>query len=361
MMKLLVIGIDQALRDPGSASAQRQRPYYEGWSVDVLVLAPGKAAEYELAPGIRIHLTGGASKLAAFYRGWKLGRQLVRAQQPEVVSVQDALWSGLLGYLVKGHAGLYIQDHSELFTERLKTQMERLFAPLSRWLARRAQHVRTVGLRGLEGLVSVGVERSRVVEIPVATPVAKYAGMPLPDMAAKTVLAIGRFEWQKGFDVLLRAWRLVLDHEPSARLRLVGDGSLSASLHTLSSELHLGDSVEFRGSGLEVSSELAWASMLVQPSRFEGWGLVMVEAAAAARPVIMTNVGCAGEVIIDGESGVIIPQENPQALAKAILDLFYDSARARRLGERARQIALALPSPEETVQRIRASIEAAKL
>lgn len=361
MMKLLVVGIDQALRDAISPSAERQRLYYEGWSVDIVVLTPGEAGEYELSPGLRVHLTGGKNKAMALYRGWNICRGLCRSQRPSVVSAQDALWSGLLAYLVKGQAGLYLQDHSGLFTSRAKTKVERLFTPISRFLVKRAQSVRTVSKRGWDGLMAAGVDPARAVEIPVATPSAKYMGIPAPDMGARTVLAIGRLEWEKGFDVLLKAWKLVHEAEPEARLRLVGGGSRSASLQDLSRQLGVDASVEFRGPDRDVADEIAWASVVVQPSRFEGWGLAVVEAACAGRPIVMTDVGCAGEVVLQDESGIIIPQEDSGSLAKAILELWREPERARQLGKRAQQIALALPTPAETVRRVRASIEKAAM
>jgi glycosyltransferase involved in cell wall biosynthesis len=97
----------------------------------------------------------------------------------------------------------------------------------------------------------------------------------------------------------------------------------------------------------------------VQPSYFEGWGLAVIEAAAAGVPIVMTDVGCAGEIIKDGENGLVVPPGNVTALAEALERVMKDEALRSALAEAVRRAVANLAGPEATAEAIRSSLEAA--
>jgi glycosyltransferase involved in cell wall biosynthesis len=356
-MKILVIGLDASLANPQSAAAKRQCAYYAGWRVEIIVLAPGEAARVELAPGIFVQLTGGKNKIDALRRGIRLARRFVAMEKPDIVTAQDPLWTGLVAWFVHGHAKLHIQDHSGIFERKIRTRTEKLFAPLSRFIVRRAKRVRTVSARGARGLERIGIDPRQIDVAPIATDVSRFAAVPPPNWSAKHVLCVSRLEWEKGVDVLLEAWPSVVARIPDARLRIVGAGSQEASLKQQATERGVADSVEFVGWRADVREDLVWSSLVVQPSRFEGWGLSVIEAVASGRPVVMTDVGAAGEVIRDDESGRVVPVENPAALSNALVEVLERPDAGAAFAERAREIVQHLPTSNETVQLIRESFQ----
>jgi glycosyltransferase involved in cell wall biosynthesis len=126
--------------------------------------------------------------------------------------------------------------------------------------------------------------------------------------------AYGRFHAQKGFDVLLKAMKLV---SPSAvKLRIGGYGSQESELKQLAQEL---DNVEFVGQVNDVPAFLQQCDAVAIPSRWEPWGNVCLEAKAAAKPVIASDIDGLSEQI--NNCGLLVPPENPQALADAIQSL----------------------------------------
>ena len=362
MKKLLVVGIDRAVAEPGSSSAERQRAYYAGWEVDIVLLATGEAVERELVPGLRVHVTGGANKIVALWRGFVMARKIARERAPEVVSAQDPLWSGLVAcHAARSiQAPFHLQDHSGFFARASDSATPSVLRVMAKFLARHARRIRTVSARGARGLAELGISADSIDQIPIATDVNLFLSIA-PSSSASNVLCVARLEQEKGVDVLLRVWRKVVDINKDARLRVAGQGGERANLEQLVKELELQGSVELLGQQTidSLVTQLEWSTLVVQPSWFEGWGLSVIEAAAAGRPVVMTDVGCAGEVIVDGVSGRVVAPGDEEALARAVIDVLSQPEEARRLASAARERVQGLLSPTETVAHIRESFERA--
>jgi glycogen synthase len=160
-----------------------------------------------------------------------------------------------------------------------------------------------------------------------------------PRLDPPRLLYVGRLSQEKGVDVAIAALPAVLARAPDARLRIAGEGPLSLVLRDLVAERGLADRVEFLGfvSRDGVRCLLSESSVVVVPSRGEGFSLVALEAAQAGRPVVATRVGGIPEVVVDGETGLLVPAEAPAALAEAILKIIADPARAQVMAANARR------------------------
>lgn len=155
-------------------------------------------------------------------------------------------------------------------------------------------------------------------------------------VAGPIVGAIGRLEPQKGFDVLLRALRVV----PDAAAVLVGDGAERHALRELAAHAAIADRVIWIDWTADARSYLPWFDVFVLPSRFEGFPLALLEALLAERAVVAADVGDVAEAVLPGETGLLVPPEDPGALAVAIRQLLSDDALRRRLGARGRDLVL---------------------
>jgi len=151
------------------------------------------------------------------------------------------------------------------------------------------------------------------------------------------ILSIATFERQKGLDVLLRAFARVRRTHPRLRLVLVGrSGPEEKRLRVLAVELGIDGDVLFYNDvpHSQVGLFLERAKVFALPSRAEAFGIVVLEAAAYRVPVVASRVGGIPEIVVDGESGVLVEPGNPEALAGALERVLADDAWARGLGER---------------------------
>ncbi len=184
-------------------------------------------------------------------------------------------------------------------------------------------------------LGELGVDPAQVSVLPNVVDLSGYAGDVLPAGARPpVVLFIGQLVPRKGFDLLARAMPLVLRELPEARFVLVSHNrSGEAELLRLIAEGGAGHAVELRG---RVSEEeklelLRGAAVVAAPSRYEGFGIPLIEALAAGAPVVTTDVTAGNEVIAHERNGLLTPYGDVGALAAAIVRLLRDRQLAGQL------------------------------
>lgn len=148
---------------------------------------------------------------------------------------------------------------------------------------------------------------------------------------------VGRLAWQKGIDQLLDAVRLVRPRCPQARFFVVGGGRDAPSIEEAVAAPDLAGTVRLLGQRDDVPAVLAAMDVVVQSSRREVMAQTTLEAMAASRAVVSTRTMGADEAVEDGTSGVLVPIEDPPALAQAILELVADAGRRAALGREARR------------------------
>lgn len=150
---------------------------------------------------------------------------------------------------------------------------------------------------------------------------------------------LARLQPVKGHDLALEAVRLLEDRLP-VRLVIVGPDTTdwAQQMKTRSLDLNLQDRVEFRGETSDIQRVFDQMDVMLAPSRREALNLSLIEAAAAGRPGIGTRIGGIPEVIEDERSGLLVPPEDPAALAEAILRLGLDDTLRLRMGQEARAI-----------------------
>jgi glycosyltransferase involved in cell wall biosynthesis len=146
---------------------------------------------------------------------------------------------------------------------------------------------------------------------------------------------VGRLSWKKGYEHALDAAALLREHVPAVRFEIVGDGPLRGALEQQTANLGLEATVRFLGQRRDVPDLMRRFDCFVLSSVIEGMPNALLEAMALGLPVVTTSAGGSAEVVVDGESGFVVPPADPTALAGAIERVLADRALARRLGEQA--------------------------
>lgn len=155
----------------------------------------------------------------------------------------------------------------------------------------------------------------------------------------RLLLAVARHEYAKGLDVALRALPLVRAEAPSARLLVAGrEGNHTVALLALAAGLGLGDAVELLGPRRDVADLLCAADVFVLPTRREGFPGAVLEAMALEAPIVATALPTVAEAVASGEHALLVPPDDPAALASAILATLGapEAARRRTLSAHAR-------------------------
>ena len=192
----------------------------------------------------------------------------------------------------------------------------------------------------------LGPLRDRITTIPNGVDIDRYVGggdrealcdeLGIP-ASSKLVLTAGRLTEQKGHRYLLDAWSGISRSLPDAHLLLAGDGELRADLEARARAGAGMRTVHVLGMREDIPRLLAACDLFVLPSLWEGLSIALLEAMAAARPIVATEVSGTTQALRDGRSGRIVPPRDVEALAKAVKDLLIDPDRARPLGEAARE------------------------
>jgi len=354
-MKILSLGLDNSILDKTSALASRVIEY--GNLVGkYIVVVPGQTnEEMELSEKVRVYGVGGAGKLVRFWRLYQMVKKLLLEEKYDVITVQDQYYLALIGVRLskKFKVGLEIQVHGFEKYRGLRKLIAKYVLP-------HANVVRCVSQRLKKQLIDdFGVAPEKITVVPIYSEIKNPLSQPSSffkwggrrEEGKFIFLTVGRLVPVKNIGLQIEAMAKVVKKYPQAELWIVGDGPEEEQLKVKSQKLKVNDKIKFLGkkNKEELAEIYKKADAFLLTSNSEGWGLTVIEAASYGLSIIMTDVGCAGEVIKNNESGLIITIGDKQSLIQAMENLLRDEALRQRIGEGARQAVTALPSKQETL------------
>ena len=326
-MKILNIGLDEKAVIPNSRVFGRITEYQRA------------VEKYELI-SVQKNLFKPLALLKVFWEA----KRVLKKEKFDVLTVQDPYFVGIVGVLLSRFykVGLEIQVHG---FEKLNF-LRRLIAGFVLW---QADAIRVVS----ERLKKKITEEFRISERKITVAhIFLEASVFLPKLAKKPdepfiFLSVGRLVPIKNFEMQFRAFVNFSRNNKKAELWIVGEGPEKNKLVTLAKDLGIAGQVRFFGWSDNISEFYAQADAFLLTSLAEGWPLVIAEAAAVSLPIIMTDVGSAGEFIKNGENGIVVPVNDVSALGEAMEKIIENTNLRNKLGEVARQSFLSLSSKEE--------------
>ncbi|MCC7494615.1 MAG: glycosyltransferase family 4 protein [Fimbriimonadaceae bacterium] len=322
----LIYGAQQVILDLVSSSGEAV-----AWAA-ATVNAEGPYPAALRAAGVAGHALPLRARLPVARRAL---RALLAAQRPDVVHVHD-LRAGAIARGPAAAAGCrQVTSYHELLyydhlrgAARLRRRLQVLAEARSAALADRAICVSQAVAAQVQRLLPLPPERLLVVPNGVQPARLQAAASPAAVSAARTaaglsdsarvVLCVGSLTARKGQATLLQAAPAVLAAVPATRFVLVGDGPDRPALTALATRLGVLPACRFVGFRTPVAPWMALAEVVAVPSRGEAFGLVAVEALALGRPVLAAATGGLAEVLVDGESGRLLPPAQPAAWAAAL-------------------------------------------
>jgi glycosyltransferase involved in cell wall biosynthesis len=333
--------------------------------VRVLSVAPGQPRSTHVvdavtvlrAPLPRLRGAGRLTRMPQAWRRVELARAVAREvrrldPRPDVVEVPEWGAEGL-ALAVRGELPVVVRLHSsaaQLFPfsgqgRGLRGLDGRAAIALEATAARRADLVISTAANAAQGAQLLGLDPARVHAIPhpvVPRSPAPAAGGP------PRILFAGRLEERKGAEVLVRALPAVLATAPEARLLLAGrDAGAEHCLLELAAVLGVAGAVELLGHRTpeQLAADMAAATVVAIPSRWESFGNVVAEAASAGRPVVASDIPPFRELVLAGETGRLLPPRDPEAWGRALCELLREPERAACMGAAGARHVQALGDP----------------
>lgn len=339
-MKILMISRDAGIVQEGSGVQKRMAEYgalADELHIVVFAVRDPKASSFKLqvSRNVWIYPTNSRNKWFYIHDSYVVAKHILSTRHSPLatrwlVTVQDPFETGIVGWLVarKYRVPLQLQIHTDLFSPHFASEsvLNKVRVRIAKFLIPRAASIRVVSERIKNSIVSsFKLQASSVVVLPIFVDVQKIKDAPIKtDLHKKypqfdfIMLMASRLTKEKNIPIALSAIAEVIKKYPKAGLVIVGDGPKKESLKLQVSSFKLQESVVFEPWTDDLASYYKTADIFVLTSNYEGYGRTIIEAEAAGCPVIMTDVGIAGEVIKHGENGLIVPVGDAQALTDAM-------------------------------------------
>lgn len=168
---------------------------------------------------------------------------------------------------------------------------------------------------------------------------ANFIAEKYSDCSAKRVIAVGRLDYQKGFDRLILVWEKVHQQMPDWRLDIFGQGEWREMLQSMIDERGLQDVVRLNNPTKNIGDEYVDSSIIVMTSNYEGFGMVLVEAMSCGVPAVSFDCKCGpAEIISQHDGGLVVKNGDIEGLAEAIVKLMKDEELRKRMGENAKRV-----------------------
>jgi len=362
-MRILVLGLDNSVLDKNSPLAKRTVEY-GGLVEKYFIIAPAEESQdVRLSGSARAFGVKSGNKALGLFGIYHLAKKLIKQEEFDIITAQDQYYVGLIALRLarKFQLGLEMQVHGFEKYGGLRRLAAKYVIP-------RADAVRCVSRRLKQLLISeFGVREEMITVAPIFSDVGcrmSDVGNSIAeskDSGGKFIfLTVGRLAPVKNIGMQVQAMAGIVKDYPNVELWIAGDGPEKEKLKAKSRKPQAVNFVKLLGWRDDLKEYYSQADAFLLSSDYEGWGLAAIEAASYGLPIIMTDAGCAGEVIKNNESGIVIPVGDQEKLEKAMIELINNGDLRKRLGEKAREAVKKLPSKEETLNLYKKSWEKAK-
>ncbi|MBU0546097.1 glycosyltransferase family 4 protein [Patescibacteria group bacterium] len=333
-MRVLSIGSDNSIFKSDSTFRKRVFNYAKLVDKYILVVPYHLEDKILLNGNIVVYGSGGHNKIIQLIKLYFKCCKAIEENSPDVITAQDPFEFGLVGWILKKKywVGLNIQEHGDFYSKtywRNENILSFIRYYIGYFILPRADSVRVVSERAKRTLMKkFHLSEDKIVKVPVFVD-STQKNFTKQDreevLKGKFVfLTLARLEKQKNLPVMIRSFAEVVKKHQHAILIIVGRGSELEKLKSIVNELSLENYVIFREWTNDPGHYYQQADVYLLSSNYEGWGMVIIEAASFDLPIIMTDVGCANEVVKNRESGLVVPINDVKAFAVAMKETISD-------------------------------------
>ncbi len=310
----------------------------------------------KLSDNVWVYPTNGKGRYfpTRVWDAYRFAQRICEERHIDVLQTHNPLDTGLVAYLLKRkyRIPMVLGVYGDFVGHPLwlgQSYKHRLLNPLAKWLLHQADLVKVQTPETAENLSRQGIPADRIWTGPVAVNLDKFGRLHAQGVAAvrrahapngeKLVMFAGRLVLTKNVPLLLHAVQIAFSRYPKVKLLICGDGDERASLENLARALGIADQTVFLGAMThdQLPNYYGACDVFALPSDHEGFGLVLLEAGMAARPVVATSTAGSRLIIQDGATGFLVPPRDVNSFADKLLLLLKDEPLAQRMGSRARE------------------------
>ena len=251
---------------------------------------------------------------------WKHKKRLTELLKKEKTDITISMFCNDVSFMphIKDGSKKILEIHFSKY-KRIQYGRKGLWKLADRWLSRQDEK----WVRHFDKFVVLTEEDRRywgnLGNITVIPNARTFTPSQTADMENKKVIAVGRYTYQKGFERLIEAWRLIAPDFPDWRLEIVGDGKQRAMLKEMTTRYGIGNSVALVPANNEIEKHYLSSSVYAMTSRYEGLPMVLLEAQAFGLPIISFNCKCGPSDIVDnGKNGFLVEEGNVPAFASQL-------------------------------------------
>lgn len=375
MIRVLFLSTDRNIFDTESAVALRMIEYGKVFGelhIVVFSLVSHGFSPVALSDNVFVYPTNSFGKLSFIKDAVRIAKKLLDTIYfgETAISAQDPFETGIAGFLLKRktHFPLQIQIHTDFYNKEFYdgSLLNWLRFELARFILPRADGVRVVRQKIAQDVVErFHIAKEKVTVLPVFVDIKKIRDYPITinlrvlyPQWEKIILVSSRLSPEKRVDRAIRVVSKVIEKFPNTGLVILGKGSEEDALKRLVQKMKLEKNVVFAGWHDDVSAYYKTASVFLHCSQFEGYGMVLVEAASVGCPIVTTEVGVAQDLLRDGRSALVCPPGDEECLTNKIINLFENPLIEKTLGQEAyRVMDQEISTPEEYIQKYVGAIE----
>ena len=371
-MRVLMIGLDKTwfgVNYSGDVSERHKKYTHYVDSIDIVVFTKKGFFKRKINEKLNVYPTNSKNRLFYVWDGYKTIIQNLKrkAQDFDLIITQDPFLTGLTGWLLKRKfkIPLLVHFHGDFWENKywIKEKWYNfILLLLSKFIVKRADGIRVASSGIKRKLIKAGISKNKIRVIPTPVDLQKFEKCNPKKVNQirkkygnkKIVLFVGRLSKEKNLSMLLKAAFDVIRKDRDVMFLIIGKGKEKEKLLHLTSNLKLQTYVKFLGcvKHEELVNYYHACEFIVLPSFSESFGKVLLEAGASGKPAVATSTTGAKEIIIDGQTGFLVPINDEKNLGKCIVKLLQEENLVHQMGQAAKEHILSKFNPEKTIQKM---------
>lgn len=385
-MKVLMISTDRNIFKENSASRKRMVEYGKLVRELYIIIFSLKKNNFEnskISENVFVYPTKSFSRFCYIFNAYKISKKILTGNSKDLlITCQDPFETGIAGFLIKRKfkAPLQIQIHTDFLSSYFVSEsiLNKLRLVIAKFLIPKVDGIRVVSERIKNSLINLLLHKKflnkvrdannclcggkfkisddKIFVLPIFVDAEKIKNTKVAaDLRKKypqfdfIILTASRLTHEKNISLILKAMKMIIKKHSNVGLVIAGVGPLKEKLEKEAENLNIEKNIIFEGN-VEFETLISYyktAGIFAITSNYEGYSMSAVEAVVCGLPVVMTDVGVAGEVLKDKENALIVPVGNAEFFENAIISLIENSALYGKIKENAKKVSELLLSKEE--------------